>query len=118
MKASIDMNKGNVVIENDVIAKCAGLKAVECFGIAGMATINVKDGLAKLLRRDSLNRGVNVRVEDNLVYIDLHVIISYGVNVNAVGANLKSNVKYEVERITGLRVAEVNVFIEGVRVID
>ena len=110
---------GNVQIDKEVIAKYAGSSAVECFGIVGMATVNVKDGFAKLLKRESLTHGVEVNVtEDNKITIDLHIIVSYGVSISAVTENLISNVKYKVEEFAGLPVERVCVYVEGVRVID
>ena len=110
---------GNVAVDNDVIAKYAGSSAVECFGIVGMATVSVKDGIAKLLKRDSLKHGVGVTVTaDNKIIIDLHIIVSYGVNISSVASNLISNVKYKVEEFSGLKVEKINVLVEGVRAID
>ena len=110
---------GSVQIDKEVIAKYAGSSAVECFGIVGMASVNVKDGFAKLLKRDSLTHGVGVTVsEDNTITIDLHIIVSYGVSISAVTENLISNVKYKVEEFAGLLVERISVFVEGVRVID
>ena len=110
---------GSVQIDKEVIAKYAGSSAVECFGIVGMASVNVKDGFAKLLKRDSLTHGVGVTVsEDNTITIDLHIIVSYGVSISAVTDNLISNVKYKVEEFAGLPVERISVFVEGVRVID
>lgn len=115
----MNTNLGNVQIDKDVIAKYAGSSAVECFGIVGMATINVKDGFAKLLKRESLTHGVEVAVtEDGKITIDLHIIVSYGVSISAVTDNLISNVKYKVEEFAGLPVERISVFVEGVRVID
>lgn len=115
----MNTNLGNVQIDNDVIAKYAGSSAVECFGIVGMASVNVKDGIAKLLKRDSLKHGVGVTVsEENKITIDLHIIVSYGVSISAVADNLIENVKYKVEEFAGLPVENINVFVEGVRVID
>ena len=115
----MNTNLGNVQIDKEVIAKYAGSSAVECFGIVGMATINVKDGFAKLLKRESLTHGVEVNVtEDNKITIDLHIIVSYGVSISAVTDNLISNVKYKVEEFAGLPVERISVFVEGVRVID
>lgn len=118
MYGSILGKQGEVVVENDVIAKCAGAAAVENFGIVGMASINVKDGLAKLLKVENLSSGVNVSVEDNKLFIDLHIIVSYGINIPTVCENLLENVKYKVEEFTGLEVEKINIFVEGVRVID
>ena len=115
----MNTNLGNVQIDKEVIAKYAGSSAVECFGIVGMATINVKDGFAKLLKRESLTHGVEVNVtEDNKITIDLHIIVSYGVSISAVTDNLISNVKYKVEEFTGMELEKINIFVEGVRVID
>lgn len=118
MNGSILGKLGEVVVENDVIAKCAGAAAVENFGIVGMASINVKDGLAKLLKVENLSSGVNVSIEDNELSIDLHIIVSYGINIPTVCENLLENVKYKVEEFTGLTVKKINIFVEGVRVID
>ncbi|MBO6015653.1 MAG: Asp23/Gls24 family envelope stress response protein, partial [Lachnospiraceae bacterium] len=92
--------------------------AVECFGIVGMASVNVKDGLVKLLKKDSLSTGVSVTVDNAKLTIDFHLIVAYGVNILTVSENLVSNVKYKVEEFTGLSVEKVNIFVEGVRVID
>lgn len=118
MNGTMLTNMGEIAIDTDVIAKYAGSSAVECFGVVGMASVSVKDGLAKLLRRESLNHGVNVVMEDNMITIDLHIIVSYGVSISAVSENLISNVKYKVEEFAGLEVAKINIFVEGVRVID
>ncbi len=92
---------------------------MECFGIVGMAAVNVKDGFAKLLKRESLSHGVGVTVtESNTIKIDLHIIVSYGVSISAVTDNLIHNVKYKVEEFAGLSVERINVYVEGVRVID
>jgi len=115
---TIKTNMGEVIVDTDVIAKCAGAAAVENFGVVGMATISVRDGLAKLLKKENLAHGVNVEIEENSLTIDLHIIVSYGVNIPTVCDNLVENVKYKVEDLTGLIVERINIFVEGVRVID
>ena len=92
--------------------------AVECFGIVGMASVSMKDGLVHLLKKDSITRGINVSLEDNELTIDFHVIVSYGVSILAVYNNLTDSVKYHVEEFTGIRVKKINMYVEGVRVID
>ena len=89
------------------------------FGIVGMAAVSMKDGLVKLLKGDSLTRGISVVIdENNLIEIDFHVIISYGVSIAAVADNLIENVKYKVSEFTGLEIKKINIYVEGVRVID
>ena len=114
MKGRISNPQGDVMIRTDVIAKYAGSMAVECFGIVGMASVSMKDGLVHLLKKDSITRGINVSLEDN----DFHVIVSYGVSILAVYNNLTDSVKYHVEEFTGIRVKKINMYVEGVRVID
>lgn len=109
---------GSIVIDSNVIATYAGSVAVECFGIVGMASVNVKDGLVKLLKKENLERGINVRVEENRITLDFHVIVAYGVSISAVSNNLLDNVKYKLEAFTGMEVEKINIYVEGVRVID
>lgn len=111
-------NLGEIEIRPDVIADYAGSVAVECFGIVGMAAVSMKDGLVKLLRRESLGKGIQVEISDNQLYIDFHVIVSYGVSIRAVTDNLIENVKYKVEKFTGMKIAKIKIFVEGVRSID
>ena len=118
MKGLMNTQLGAVMIDPEVIARYAGSVAVECFGIVGMAMVNVKDGLVKLLKRDNLTRGVNVQINDNKITLSFHVIVSYGVSISAVSENLISNVKYKVEEFTGMTIEKINIFVEGVRVID
>lgn len=116
--SSMNTHMGNVSIDNEVIAQYAGSVAMECFGIVGMAGINVKDGLVKLLKMDSMTRGINVSIKNNKLTLNFHVIVVYGVSILAVTDNLISNVKYKVEEFTGIEIEKINIFVEGVRVID
>ena len=118
MNGFVDTGLGKIMIDTDVIATYAGSVAVECFGIVGMAAVSVKDGLVKLLKRDSLKHGINVTIADNKITLDFHVIVAYGVSISAVSDNLISNVKYKVEEFTGLTIEKINILVEGVRVID
>ena len=103
----------------DVIAMYAGMTAVECFGIVGMAAVSMKDGLVKLLKKESLTKGIQVGISDeNKITLNFHVVVAYGVSISAVTDNLISNVKYKVEEFTGMSVDKINIYIEGVRVID
>ena len=117
--SSMNTQLGNIVIDNEVIAQYAGSVAVECFGIVGMAGVSVKDGLVKLLKTDSLTRGINVTINSKRkLVLDFHVIVSYGVSILAVADNLVDSVKYKVEKFTGLEIEKINIYVDGVRVID
>ena len=116
MTGKIESQLGDITIDNEVIAKVAGLSAIECYGIVGMAMINMTSGIAKLLKRESLSKGIKVKIDDNVLSIDLHLIIEYGVNIRAVTDNLLSTIKYKVEKFSGLKVGKINIYVEGIRV--
>ena len=118
MKGRINNKLGEIRIGSEVIALYAGMTAVECFGIVGMAAVSMKDGLVRLLKRESITKGINVRIEDNRISLDFHVIVAYGVSICAVADNLIDNVKYKVEAFTGMDVDKISIFVEVVRVID
>lgn len=119
MNGQMETKLGKVTIDPEVIALYAGSVAVECFGIVGMAAVNMKDGLVKLLKKDYLTHGINVSVnEDNKITIDFHVIVSYGVSISTVTDNLIETVRYKVEEFTGMEIEKINIYVEGVRVID
>ena len=79
----------------------------------------MKDGLVRLLKKESLTHGIQVGIsDDNRITLDFHVIVAYGVSISAVADNLISNVKYKVKEFTGMPVDKINIYVEGVRVID
>ncbi|MDR1765633.1 MAG: Asp23/Gls24 family envelope stress response protein [Lachnospiraceae bacterium] len=118
MKGRMNNKLGEIQVNPEVIAHYAGTTALECFGIVGMAMVSVKDGLVKLLKRDNLTKGINFTISDNQIFLEFHVIVAYGVSIQAVADNLIENVKYKLEEFTGLEVAKINIFVEGVRAID
>ena len=102
---------GSVSVTSEAVAQLVGTTAAECYGIVGMAS----RGLPRLLARNRLTRGIEVVARDDGLAIDLHVVVEHGLNLAEVAATVSSRVTYEVERITGLEVAAVEVHIEDVR---
>lgn len=107
---------GEIVITDEVIATLAGISAIECYGIVGMASKRATDGLVELLGRENLSRGVKVHTQGDQITIDLYVIVEYGISIAAVAKNIIETVKYNIENFTGMSVNKVNVMVEGVRV--
>jgi len=116
MPCKIKNELGVITIENEVIARIAGMAAMDCYGIVGMAAKNVKDGIVQLLKLESLTKGVRLSLENEAATIELHIIVEYGTNIAAIGETLVSTVQYRVEEYTGVRVEKINIFVEGVRV--
>ncbi|MCL2202650.1 MAG: Asp23/Gls24 family envelope stress response protein [Defluviitaleaceae bacterium] len=117
MHSTVKNEFGTITIDNEVIGRLAGLTAMECYGVVGMAAKSIRDGLVHLLKIESLTKGVRTKVtEDNELIINLHIIVEYGTNIHAIANTLIDNVKYKLETFVGLTVREVNVFVESVRV--
>lgn len=107
---------GEIIISDEVIATLAGISAIECYGIVGMASKRATDGIAELLGYDNLSKGVKVFSQDNSVVINLYIIVEYGISISAVGRSIIETVKYNIESITGIEVKKVDITIEGIRV--
>lgn len=116
MSAQYKTQYGEVNISEDVLATIAGLATTECYGLVGMASKNAKDGLVVLLKKDSLAKGVKVTAEGGEIAIDLFIIVEFGTKISTVADNIISKVKYTVENLTGLKVKNVNINVQGVRV--
>jgi uncharacterized alkaline shock family protein YloU len=107
---------GTVEISSEALATIAGAAAVRCYGIVGMVPRGFRQGVQEILGRDALSQGVDVRLDGADIYIDLNVVMCYGVKIAEVAASVMETVQYEVEKITGLRPVEINVNVTGVRV--
>ena len=116
MACKINNQYGEIVISDDVITNLAGLYAMECYGVVGMAAKRAKDGILELLQRENLSRGVKLTPVEDKVVIDLFVVLDYGVSMPAVCTSLIETVKFNLERTTGIRIHAVNVTVEEVRI--
>jgi uncharacterized alkaline shock family protein YloU len=116
MSKEIITEYGKIEITEEVLATIAGAAAVECYGIVGMASKRLKDGIVELLGRENLSRGVKVVIKENEIQINLNIIVGYGVRISEVAANVRDKVKYTVESMSGLPVSKVNVHVRGVKV--
>ena len=110
-------DRGSVTVSAAVYTEIAGTAATNCFGVKGMAARSLTDGVYHLLRKESVSKGVYVQFhEDDTISIDLHIIVDNGVNLNAVGASIISEVRYVVTNTTGTEVRAVNVYIDSMMI--
>ena len=104
---------GRISISHEAVAHIVGRVAAEAYGVVAMAARNPRE---RLLTRDRLRQGISVGGSvDEGVTIELHIVVEYGLNLAEVASTLRNRVRYEVEQLTGLRVAEVEVRIQDVR---
>ena len=107
-------DNGSVNVSTKVYTDIAGTAAANCFGVKGMAARSVTDGVYHLLRKESMSKGVRIEFhEDNTISVDLHIMVDNGVNLNAVGASIISEVRYVITKTTGTQVRNVNVYIDS-----
>lgn len=107
---------GTVDVAPEAVAMVAGFAALECFGVVGMASRNLQDGIAELFRgRDNLTKGIEVHSDNDQVSLDLYIIVEYGIRIQEVARNVVENVKYAVESQLNLTVTKVNVYVQGVQ---
>ena len=104
---------GSVQISDDVVAVIAGIAATEVDGVAGMSGGFVGD-LSEMLGKKNLSKGVKVEVGEKEAAIDLYLVVDYGVRIPQIALKVQQNVKEAVESMTGLRVVEVNIHIQGI----
>jgi len=117
MASKFKNDYGTVSIDDSVLATIAGVSAMECYGIVGMASKNATEGFFELVKWENLSKGVKVYThEENEVTVDLHVILQYGVRITVVAANIIEKVKYNLENYTGLKVNKINVLVQGINV--
>jgi uncharacterized alkaline shock family protein YloU len=111
----IKTEMGKLVLSEEAIATIAGAAAIECYGVVGMAGRKMTDGLSELLGMENLAKGVSVSIDGDQLYIELFVILGYGVKISEVARMIIDKVRYTVEKITGLKVSKVTVSVESIR---
>ncbi len=107
---------GNIFISNEVFTTICGYAATNCFGVRGMASRNVQDGIVQLLRKDSLSKGIKVSFPEglDLLNIELHIVLEHGVNMPAICGSIVNEIRYNLEKLTSIKVGTVDVFVDGI----
>jgi uncharacterized alkaline shock family protein YloU len=113
-RAQLSTDLGRITIAPAVIAQVAGHTAARCYGVVGMGG-GARARVGRLLPRGRATQGITVSGNGDGVVLDLTVVVEYGLNLAEVAATIRSQVQYEVERLTGLQVSSVDVHIEDVR---
>jgi len=104
---------GSIRIADEVVGIIAGLAATEVSGVAGMSA-GLVGGIAEMLGKKNLSKGVKVEVGEREAAVDLYIIVEYGVRIPDVALRVQENVKRGIESMTGLDVVEVNIHVQGV----
>lgn len=105
---------GKIIISDKTIERFVSHVAMDCYGIVEFSSKNLIDSIISFFKFGSRVKGVKVNSSGDRIYIDLSVIVKYGVSIKAVVEALKESVKYKVERFTGMLVDTINVNVMGV----
>ncbi|QBO37027.1 Asp23/Gls24 family envelope stress response protein [Periweissella cryptocerci] len=118
MAVKIKSQHGTIDINNDVIATVVGGSATEQYGVVGMASKSaLRDGFNQILNRENYTKGVVVRQEANGISVDVYIVVGYGTKISEVSKSVQSKVKYNLDAMLGVDANEVNVIVQGVRVL-
>ncbi|MBQ2864603.1 MAG: Asp23/Gls24 family envelope stress response protein [Clostridia bacterium] len=109
---------GNITISNEAIAIVTGYIARDCYGVVDLVNQKLTDSFSGLFtkKQKTLSKGIKILTVNNRIYVDLYVVLKYGVSIGAVADSLKKSVKYGLEQFTGMIIDSVNVNVVGVRV--
>lgn len=111
----IKNHNGEITISQTVFANIVGNVINNCYGVVGMASKNTAEGIVSLLKKENYDKGVKVTAEGDNLIIDVHIIVSYGINLPAISGSIAKEVKYIVEKMTGFKVKKVNVYIDAMK---
>ncbi|MBQ9625309.1 MAG: Asp23/Gls24 family envelope stress response protein [Clostridia bacterium] len=114
MNAVIENSYGKIEFSENALKQIVGTLVSESYGIVGVSAKG--DGIAELLKRDNVAKGVKISVEDNKLNIELSVIVKYGVSIKTVAENIIDNVKFAVQEATSLEIDSLNVVVQGIRI--
>ena len=106
---------GNIFVSYRAISTVVYQSALQSYGVVGLAAKNLAEGLAQVLVKDPA-LGVDVRFDGKAIQIDLYVIVEYGTRIKMVASSVSDNVRYQVEKVFGLPVSQVNVHVRGLRI--
>lgn len=108
---------GKLKIDDNVVQKITGLAAVQTDGVLSMSG-GPMEGLKEALGRKSLRKGISTEVGEKQAAIDLNIVIEYDKNIPEVYRNVTNNVTAAIEKMTGLEVVELNLYVDDIDTAD
>ncbi|MBC8546159.1 Asp23/Gls24 family envelope stress response protein [Clostridiaceae bacterium NSJ-31] len=112
----LETHLGETNISQEYFANLVGHAASECFGVSGMAVTDATQGLRSIItKKEAPDQGVRVRILNGRLVVDLHIVVTYGVNISAIVKSIVNKVRYTVEEATGMEVARVNVYVDSMK---
>ena len=118
MSLQLKTDKGKVEISKEVIISIANKATLECYGLAGIPSASIAEGLTDLIKKEN-RKGIKVEVVDGeKLVLEVSIIVMYGTKISEVAHNVMEKVHYTVEDMTGAKVEKVNIRVQGVKVVE
>ena len=106
---------GEITISEKALEEVAGFAATHCYGVVGMSEKNPTEAIKKFFRASSgLRHGIKVVIKENEIYVDIHIKVSYGVNLKVLSENVKQDIAYAISNMTNEKIKEINVFVDDI----
>ena len=113
---SYETRIGKITLSNSYFSKLIGRAVTSCFGVVGMVPRGSKQRFLGLIsKKDRLDTGVVVRGDFSSITVDLHIVVTYGMNINAIAKSIMHKVKYTVYEATGIKVSKVRIRVDGIK---
>lgn len=113
---SYETRTGTITITEQFLSKLIGFQVTSCFGVVGMVPRGSKQKIIGVLSREqALDTGIKVTGDADTIDVELHIVVTYGMNISAIANSITEKVKYAVEDITGIKVNKVSVMVDGIK---
>lgn len=113
---SYETRTGTITVTEQFLSKLIGFQVTSCFGVVGMVPSGSKQKIIGVFSKEpALDTGIKVSGDVNSIDVEIHIVVTYGMNINAIAASITEKVKYAVEDITGITVDKVSVMVDGIK---
>ena len=113
---SYETRTGTITITEQFLSKLIGSEVTSCFGVVGMVPRGSKQKIIDVFKKEpAIDTGIKVTGDFDSIDVELHIVVSYGMNINAIAASITEKVTYAVEEITGIKVGKVSVMVDGIK---
>ncbi len=107
---------GDITISMEAIAAIAGNAALECYGVVGLANKNsIRNNIEELLKADSYSKGIIVKKSKDTYFVDVYLVIAYGIKITEVVSEVQKKVKYVLEKTFDLNFKAVNIYVQSLK---
>jgi uncharacterized alkaline shock family protein YloU len=113
---SYETRLGKINISDEYLQSIIGEAVTSCYGVSGMVASGSKQRIVDMFtKKDSLNKGIIIRGNADSIVVELHIIVLYGMNINAIAKSIVNKVQYTVKELTGINVDKVIVKVDGIK---